>query len=232
MVIYHGVALEDVIPARILDVKVSSIKTKVTARDRAVMDGAVFVSRRGESRTVTVLFTVLERDMTLRAEHAQKLRAWATADKPAPLTVPQRAHQRLMAVCTALPDVSGRDWWEQLSMTFTAYDPYFVDAAQKMVPCGLPFLVEGSGPPEIFLRAALEEAITAPDWSLDGAKTLGLTGSVGPGALEIDFGSQSITLNGDSIMDRYAFGSTFFDIGPGPHTVTGTGALYWRERWQ
>jgi hypothetical protein len=65
----------------------------------------------------------------------------------------------------------------------------------------------------------------------DGTDTITL-GSVGAGNLMIDLNHQTIQLGSSSIMNQYSFGSSFIQPRTGNITITGSGNVYWRERWQ
>lgn len=232
MLLYNDVGLEDVAPVRVVDVVVSPIKQAVTTVKRASMPGEDFVRIRGETRTITVTFALLENDRDARRESMETVRRWAAGDRPGRLMLPDRIGQYIEAVCTTFPQLSVREWWEVCQMVFTAYDPFFVSAAENSSACGTPFMALGSQPPKMQIRATLSAAVDNPSWT-NGKQTISLTGSIGPGALVIDLDKQTITLNGASIMSAYAFPASDFIVPAlGYNNIKGTGRVYWRERWE
>lgn len=126
-----------------------------------------------------------------------------------------------------------REWWEVPQLVFTAYAPFFTQTNENSSACGMAFEVLGSQAPHMEIRANLSAAVQNPQWTWNGKQTISLSGSIGPGTLVIDLEQQTITLNGNSIMSAYAFpSSTFFSPQLGYNNITGTGRVYWRERWE
>lgn len=231
MLLFNGVAFEDVAAVNIVDIVVSPITQAVTAVDRAVVPGADFVRIRGKTRTITVTFVLLDQDRDARCESMEAIRRWAASDKPQRLMLPDRIGQYIDAICTTFPQLSIREWWEVGKIVFTSYEPFFTGTAENSSACGTPFMVHGSQPPHMEIRATLSAAVQNPAWS-NGAQTITLNGSIGPGQLVIDLERQTITLNGNSIMSAYAFpASDFFAPVLGYNNITGQGRVYWRERW-
>lgn len=233
MLLFNGEALEDIAPVKIVDIVVSPISMAVTSVDRAVRAGADFVRIRGKTRTVTVTFALLEQNQPARALYMQAIRRWAASTKPGKLLLPDRVGQYLSCICTTFPQLSVREWWEVGQMVFTAYDPFFTQTNENSSPCGMAFLVQGSQAPHMEIRSTLTAAIQNPSWTWNGAQTISLAGAIGPGTLVIDLEQQTITLNNASIMDAYVFpASTFFSPQLGYNNITGSGRVYWRERWE
>ena len=232
MLLFNGVAFEDVTAAKIVDIVVSPVTQAVTMVDRAVLSGADFVRIRGKTRTITVTFALLDQDRDARCESMEAIRRWAASDRPQRLMLPDRIGQYINAICTTFPQLSIREWWEVAQIVFTSYEPFFTSTAESSSACGTPFEVGGSQPPHMEIRATLSEAVQNPAWS-NGSQTITLNGSVGPGQLVIDLERQTITLNGNSLMTSYAFpASDFFSPELGYNNITGQGRVYWRERWE
>lgn len=124
MLLFNGVAFEDVAAVNIVDVVVSPITQAVTAVDRAVVPGADFVRIRGKTRTITVTFALLDQDRDARCESMEAIRRWAASDKPQRLMLPDRIGQYIDAICTTFPQLSIREWWEVGQMVFTSYEPF------------------------------------------------------------------------------------------------------------
>ena len=51
------------------------------------------------------------------------------------------------------------------------------------------------------------------------------------GDLVIDLNAQTAAVGGSSIMSGYSFASSWLAPRLGAQTITGTGTVYWRERW-
>lgn len=231
MLLFNGVAFEDVAAVNVVDIVVSPITQAVTAVDRAVLPGSDFVRIRGKTRTITATFALLDQDRDARCESMEAIRRWAASDKPQRLMLPDRIGQYIDAICTTFPQLSIREWWEVGKIVFTSYEPFFTGTAENSSACGTPFMVHGSQPPHMEIRATLSAVVQNPAWS-NGTQTITLNGSIGPGQLVIDLERQTITLNGNSIMSAYAFpASDFFAPVLGYNNITGQGRVYWRERW-
>ena len=144
MLLFNGVALEDIAPVKIMDIVVSPITMDVTSVDRAVRAGADFVRIRGKTRTVQITFALLVQDQPSRALYMQAIRRWAASTKPGKLLLPDRVGQYLECICTEFPQLSVREWWEVPQIVFTAYDPFFTQVNENCVTCGVIFDVNGN----------------------------------------------------------------------------------------
>lgn len=231
MIIFNGTALESVAPVMIEDIRISPISLGVTARERPVRFGADFVRMTGGSRTVAITFSVLTENREARTRQLQAVTDWARTDTEGVLKLPDLPERYLNCICTALPEPSARQWWEsKLRLVFsTVSDPYWNDIEEKHEACGTAFTVLGSAPPRMQIRYTNPSAggLTYSD----GTDTITL-GSVGAGDLTIDLNHQTIQLGNSSIMNQYSFGSSFIRPRTGNMTITGSGNVYWRERWQ
>lgn len=233
MIIYDGIALEDVAPVKIEDVRVSSIPISATARQRPVTWGADFVRITGGSRTVTITFGLLTMDTDERAAELSRITAWARKTEPKKLRLPWRTGKYLECICTTLPDPSARQWWEsKLRIVFTTYDnPYWTADDAKTASCGsTPFAVMGDAPPLMQITRTLTDAATNQAY-VGGGRTMTFS-NIPAGNLVIDLNKQTAAVSGTSIMSNYAFGSRFIRPQTGAQTITGTGTVVWRERWE
>ena len=231
MIVFNGTALESVAPVMIEDIRISPISLGVTARERPVRFGADFVRMTGGSRTVAITFSVLTENREARTRQLQAITDWARTEAEGILKLPDLPERYLNCICTGLPEPSARQWWEsKLRLVFsTVSDPYWNDIEEKHEACGTAFTVLGSAPPRMQIR------YTNPSSGgliySDGTDTITL-GSVGAGNLMIDLNHQTIQLGSSSIMNQYSFGSSFIQPRTGNITITGSGNVYWRERWQ
>lgn len=234
MVEYNGVTLESVAPVRIIDIALSPPAMTVAAQGHVLTDGARFIRRKRGERTVTITFALLTEDYATRRAQLAAITAWASSPVSAPLCIATEPGGYLQAVCTTYPSQSARQFWEVLTLAFTAYDPRFIDCAEYTLPASRPVIVAHNEPPAMRIEQDVSTPISNPSWAL-GAHKLQLSGSVGVGRLVIDFERQTITLNGQSIMNQLTIDSRFFIMKQGANAITCTGGaggiLYWRERW-
>lgn len=231
MIIFNGVPIETIVPVMIEDVRVSPIQRNVTARQRPTQPGADFVRVNDGTRTVAITFGLLTQDTDMRQDQLLQIAAWARSDQPQRLDLPYHDGAHLMALATALPEPSMRQWWEsKLRITFTCYDPYWRSNAERSAACGTPFVVLGDAPPLMQIRNTYTDAATDQAWARDG-ETMTFS-SVPAGDLVIDLNAQTAAVGASSIMSAYAFGSTFLLPKTGRQTITGAGTVYWRERWE
>lgn len=232
MIYFNGVALESVAPVRVEDIRVSPITMGVTARQRPIKWGQEFVRMYGVARTVVITFALLTNDTTTRQRQLKDITRWARSDQPERLALPHHDNVYLECICTGLPEPSTRQWWEsRLSLSFTTMgNPYWTSIQEKSAACGAAFFVGGDAPPIMRIERTL--SASAPDQAYsDGTDTMTFS-TIPAGALTIDLNHQTAAVNGTSIMQYYAFGSDFILPKTGTQTITGTGTICWRERWE
>lgn len=107
----------------VANVEEEAPKIKVTTQSRAKYDGLRMMRRERETRRIIVHVVLWERDKMKRLEMYDKLVEWA--ENGGMLTLGYRNGQQIRVECTELPDISGRDWKEEVDVVFTAYDPYW-----------------------------------------------------------------------------------------------------------
>lgn len=231
MILFNGVALEQVAPVKIVDIRVSPIQMTATARQRPVTWGADFVRMTGGSRTVSIEFALLTENRDTRQTQLAAVTRWARSDAPGRLELPNRRLMYLEAICTALPEPSLRQWWEsKLRVTFTTYgNPYWTSVAEKSVACGTEFIALGDAPPLMRIERTLSAAATNQTYS-NGVQSMTFS-EIPAGEMVIDLNMQTAAVDGASIMSAYAFDSSFLLPRTGKQTITGTGTVKWRERW-
>jgi hypothetical protein len=125
-----------------------------------------------------------------------------------------------------------RQWWEaKLRLVFTCFDnPFWNDRIEKSIACGESFLVMGDAPPLMRIERTLSAAANNQSYSLD-RKTITFS-TIPAGNLVIDLDRQTAAVGNTSIMGAYNVNSRFLVPRTGVLTVTGTGTVKWRERWQ
>ena len=227
-VFFHGIPLENVAGVKITDITVSPIQWTVTARQRPIRAGADFVRQVGGERTITMTFVLLNKDTEQRQESITAINAWLKTDKPEKLVLPGYPGRYLTAICTEFPAPYLREWWQELRIVWTCYDPYWVSMTERTVACGTQFTVKGSAPPEMWITDTL--TASADRTYSDGTNSMAFSG-VPAGSLVIDLEKQTAAVGTTSIMAKYSFASSFIIPKVGTSTITGTGTVHWRERW-
>lgn len=237
MIVFNGVALEQVAPVDIVDIRVSPIPMTAQARQRPVEWGADFVRLTGGSRTVTIEFALLTDDPETRQTQLAAITSWAHSDGMGKLMIPNRRGVYLECICTSLMEPSLRQWWEsKLRIVFATYDnPYWTSIGEKSAACGTAFTALGDAPPLMRIERTLAEAATDQEYS-NGAETMAFS-TIPAGDMVIDMTNQTAYVTSGtppvkaSIMQYYGFESDFIIQKIGAQTITGTGTVKWRERW-
>jgi phage-related protein len=186
----------------------------------------------GGERTVVVTFAMLEKSRVLRQVHFRSLSMWAKTDAEYKLELPQNPFEYLMCVCTGKPEPSTRAWWEnKLRLTFTCFtNPYWTSKQEKSVACGTAFYAQGDAPPLMQVRRTLSSAASNQSYG-DGVHTMTFT-TIPAGNLVIDANAQTAAVGNNSIMQYYQPGGAFIVPHVGANNITGTGTVYYRERWE
>lgn len=231
-IVFNGRELDRSVPnAHVIDIVVGPISISALYQDRGMGAGSVFAKTRDGIRNVKVSVELpLDQDAALT--YYNRLRAWAASSQPARLVLPGRTNGYLMAVLTEMTDLSMRDFYEPIDLTFTAFSPYFI-GAERAANTGSAFNVGGDVGADFKITATIATALTAPTWTIDGSRIIGLTGTVGVGTLTINTETGAVELNGESIKSQINLESRFFALEPGPHIITGpAAAITWSERWR
>ena len=157
---------------------------------------------------------------------------WAKSDKEYKLQIPGYPDHYLMAVCTGKPEPSLRQWWEsKLRIVFTCFDnPFWNDNIEKSAACGTAFLVLGDAPPLMRIERTLSSSASDQSYGLNG-NTITFS-TIPAGNMVIDLERQTAYVGNDSIMEYYNANGRFLVPKTGSQTVTGTGTVKYRERWQ
>lgn len=233
MIVFNGVSIESVAKIMIEDIKVSPISLNPVTRPRAIQAGSEFVRVRGGERTITVSFAVLDEDKTTRHETFLNLAKWARNDGEYLLELPLDNVKGLYCVCTGRPDPSTRAWWEnKLKLTFTCYsNPYWTSKAEKTVACGTQFTVLGDAPPLMQIKRTVSGSSVSNQSYGDGTNTMTFS-TIPVGNMVIDVNRQTAAVGNTNIMQYYQPAGSFIVPKVGTQTITGTGTVYYRERWE
>lgn len=232
MIYFDGVSLESVAPVKIEDIRITPIQLSAVSRQRPIRFGSDYVRLTGGNRTVTVSFALITNDFTVRQKQLMAITDWARSEEPKKLTVPYRENVYLECICTSLPDPSTRQWWEsKLSLVFSTFDnPYWTSIQEHSVSCGTAIYVGGNAPPLMRIERTLGSSASSQAYS-DGTDTMTFT-TIPAGNMVIDLNRQTAEVSGTSFMSGYTYTSDFLIPKTGTQTITGTGTVYWRERWE
>ena len=233
MIVFNGIPLENVAPAVMIeDIKVSPIHYNPVIRPRAIRFGSEFVRMGGTERTITVSFALLEPNMNARHENIMNLSQWAKTDAEYPLELPFDPNRVLHCVCTSKPEPSARAWFEnKLKLVFTCYgNPYWTDKYDKSVSCGTQFLVMGDAPPIMRIERTLSAAASSQSYS-DGTNVMTFA-TIPAGNMVIDLNKMTAQVGTTSIMQYYQASGAFIVPHTGTQTITGTGTVKYRERYE
>lgn len=231
-VIFNGVSIESVAPVKIEDVRISPIEYNPVTRPRAIAWGSEFIRMRGGTRTITLSLAVQIQNQIQRREAFDALSEWARTDAEFAMQFDFAPGRVLYCVCTGKPDPSTRQWWEtKLKYTFTCYNnPYWTDIAERSVACGTQFAPRGNAPPLMRIENSFSSAAGATAYS-DGTNTISFS-AIPAGAFVLDLNRQTAAVGGVSIMANVAPASSFIPPKTGAQTITGTGTIKYRERWE
>ena len=233
MIYFNGTALESVAPVKIEDIRVSPIQLNPLSRQRTVRFGADFVRMQGGSRTIAISFALLTNDFDVRQKQLAHITQWARTDEPKKLTLPYHDNLYLETICTGLPEPSTRQWWEsKLTIVFMTFDnPYWTSIQEHSASCGsTAFWVGGNAPPIMRIENTFSSSASNVAYS-DGTNTMTFS-TVSAGDLVIDLTRQTAAIGTTSIMNYYTYSSHFIIPKTGSMTITGTGTVKWRERWE
>jgi phage-related protein len=237
MIVYDGISLNSIAGIKVKDVQVSPIAYDEITRPRAIRGGSDFVRSRAGTRTVAITFALIDENDINRQASLLAISQWAKNDKEYRLELPGHPDRYLMAICTGKPEPSLRQWLEsKLRLVFTCYEnPYWNAKAEKSVACGTAAYILGDAPPLMRIeRTVTGSAASNQSYSLDG-KTITFS-SIPVGNTVIDLNRQlAYSVNGTTVTDLmpyYNVNSRFLVPRTGSVTITGTGTVKYRERWQ
>ena len=232
MIGFDGISLDSVAGVKIKDVQVFPIEYDEVTRPRAIRAGSDFVRSRAGTRKVQITFGLLDDNMNNRQASLMAISQWAKNDKEYQLELPWHPDHYLMALCTDKPEPSLRQWWEsKLRLVFTCIEnPFWNAKNEKSVACGTQFTALGDAPPLMRIERTLGSAASDQSYALDG-RTMTFT-SIPAGSMVIDLDNQTAYVGSTNIMQYYNVNSKFLIPRIGVQTISGTGTVKYRERWQ
>lgn len=232
MIVFNGIALESVANVKIDDIRVSPVKLNPVARQRAIRFGSDFVRMGGGERTVTVTFALLDMNHVNRHASLMGISEWAKTDAEYRMELPIEPNRYLTCVCTSKPEPSTRQWWEsKLRLVFTCYDnPFWTAKNEKSIACGTSFKVLGDAPPLMRITRTLSGAASNQTYS-NGTESMTFS-TIPAGNMVIDLNRQTAAVGSTSIMQYYNPTGRFLIPKTGTQTISGTGTVLYRERWE
>ena len=233
MIAFDGITLNSVANVKIEDIRVSPVKLNPVARPRAIRGGSDFVRMRGGERTVTITFALQDMDIVNRTASLQAISRWAKSDKEYKLELLTDPNKYLMCVCTAKPEPSTRQWWEaKLRLVFTCFDnPYWTSKKETSVACGTAFSVLGDAPPLMRIERTVSGSAASNQSYTNGTQTMTFS-TIPVGKMVIDLNNQTAAVGTTSIMQYYNPTGSFIIPKTGRQTITGTGTVKYRERFE
>ena len=237
MIVFDGISLNSIAGIKVKDVHVSPIQFDDVTRERAIRGGSVFVRSRAGTRSVVITFALQNEDKISRQASLMAVSQWAKTDKEYKLELPGHPEHYLMATCTNKPNPSLREWWESnLQLVFTCFDnPYWNSISEKSVSCGTAAYILGDAPPLMRIeRTVSGSAVSNQSYALDGKTITFSSIPVGSAVIDLDKQIAYSTNNGTTtdLMQYYNVNSRFLVPRIGSVTITGTGTVKYRERWQ
>lgn len=233
MILYDGIALENIAPGiKIEDIRVSPIQYEPSTRPRPIRGGSDFVRNRPGTRTVTITFALFEMDKVKRQALLMNISAWAKTDKERKIELPIDPNRYLTGVCTAKPEPSTRQWFEsKLRLVFTCFNnPFWTNKGERSVACGTQFVALGDAVPFMRIERTLSAQATNQTYS-NGAQSMTFS-TVPAGNLVIDLNEQTAKVGSTDIMQYYQPSGRFILPKIGVQTITGTGTVKIRERFE
>ena len=194
----------------ILNIQYGGVKKNIRTSKVAGRAGARITKQETESNSVTILFEIHEYDIADRQEVCQSICKWADGSV---LTVNDRTGQQLSVVCEQYPAVSAKDWTEQLSVTFTAYNPpYWQDSTVTSfsltgTEASTTQSISGNAPETLVsVKVTASESVNALIVS-SGSKIISLSniGALAGDKIYIEYDSNNILYirkNSTSILDK------------------------------
>ena len=233
MIVFNGVPLESVAPVKIEDIRVNPIQLSPLARQRAIKFGADFVRMGGGTRTIAITFAVLDMNRITRHESLMNIAQWAKSDGEYMLELPTDPNRCLYCVCTARPEPSTRQWWEsKLRLSFTCFDnPYWTSKGEKSVSCGTQFNVFGDAPPLMRIERTVSGSAASNQTYSNSTESMTFS-TIPVGDMVIDLNRQTASVGSTSIMEYYAPSGSFLIPRTGVQTISGTGTIKYKERWE
>lgn len=245
--LFGGVDLGVAVPLfRLIDLQVGGVERNPSALDPPASDGQIFGSLKNGIREIVMVFCLPDEDMLPRAQAIQRLNTILSSKKPKELRAQQMGEGYYNAICTEMPSLSRLGWTDELTATFTAYDPNFYsdfDDLDAGLTAGAEtsFFINCSGSVCPIIRQTVAATLTDPTWTCSNGQTVMLQGSVAAGALVIDCIKRDVTLDAVSILAQVSLDSLFFEFAPcpeeslDPYTITcsngAAGTMTGKYRW-
>lgn len=230
MIQFNGVDLQDIVPAKIVDIYVPPMNITPVANQRDGI-GQDFVRMTGGQRNITVTFALLDDDKDERFNLLEKIKEWARPWQECPLILPMYPDKHFDVRCTKYPEPSYRQWWEsKLKLVFTTFEnPYLTSNEEITADCGQPLTIGGTAPPVVRIERKLVSRVANQTYACNGKSMF--FSQIPAGNMLIDLNKQTAAVSGTSIMQYFGKTSKFIVPVNGNMTISGTGTIVYRERW-
>lgn len=230
MISFNGVDLQEIVPIKIEDIRVSPIDTTPAIRQRIDM-GQDFIRMTGSNRTAAITFALLTEDINERYSQIQQIVEWANPYNEGVLKLPMFENRYLSCRCTGYPEPSYRQWWEsKLRLVFTTFEnPYWNSDDEIRAKCNVPFSVGGTAQPLMRIERNVTSQVANQTYTANGQSMF--FEKIPAGRLVIDLNRQTAAVSETSIMQFFGKTGKFITPTIGNITIKGNGTIYYRERW-
>lgn len=230
MIIFNGIDLQDIVPVKIEDIRVSPMDISPVTRQRVGI-GQDYVRMTGGQRTVSITFALLTEDKNERYRQLEMIKEWARPWDECPLILPMFDDRYLSCRCIKFPEPSYRQWWEgKLRIVFSTFEnPYWTSNEEIRVNTNTALTVGGNAPPLMRIERRLTSRVANQTYSCNGRVML--FSQIPAGNMKIDLNKQTAEVSGTSFMQYYGKTSRFIVPQTGNMTISGTGTIIYRERW-
>lgn len=230
MIIFNGVDLEEIAPVKIEDIRVTPMNVQPVERQNVGI-GQNFIRMTGGQRTITVTFALLNDNKDERFELLEAIKEWARPWEECPLILPMYPGKHFDCRCTKYPEPSYRQWWEsKLRLVFTTFEnPYLTSNEELRAGLNEHLVIGGTAPPLIRIERRLSSRVANQTYACNGQSMF--FSQIPAGQLKIDLNKQTAEVSGSTIMQYFGKTSQFIEPVNGNMTITGNGAIIYRERW-
>ena len=227
MIVFNGADLQEIVPVKIEDIRVSPIDAEPVERQNVGL-GQQFVRMSGGQRTIAITFALLEEDKDKRFSLLEEIKRWANPYNFGTLILPMHDDRYFECMCTKYPEPSYRQWWEsKLKIVFTTFhNPYWTSVDEIRSDTGVPLTIGGDAPPLIRIERRLISRVANQTYACNGRSMF--FSEIPAGYMMIDLNRETAEVSGSSIMQYFGKSSKFIVPAPGNMTITGTGTVVYR----
>ena len=230
MISFNGVDLQEIVPVKIDDIRISPMKVQPVSRQNVGI-GQNYVRMTGGQRTITITFALLVMDKEERTELLETITEWARPWEECPLILPMHSDRHFDCRCTGYPEPSYRQWWEsKLCLVFTTFEnPYWTSNDEVRANLNEQLTIGGTAPPLIRIERRLSSRAANQTYACNGQSMF--FSEIPAGNMTIDLNRQTAEVSGSTFMQYFGKTSRFIIPVNGRMTITGNGTAVYRERW-